>query len=62
MDPPVVTFQNVTLEELSATLAEQPSDQDRYALAEKIIVDQVNYRDNLLAEQKIMGDKIRDLE
>ncbi len=50
--PCVVTFQHVTLEELSSTLAEQPNDQDRYALAEKIIVDQVNYRDTLLAEQR----------
>ena len=55
-------LKNVTLEELSATLAEQPNDQDRYALAQKTMVDQVNYRDNLLAEQKIKGDKIRDLE
>ena len=39
-----------------------PTTKDRYVLAEKNIVDQVNYRDNLLAEQKIMGDKIRDLE
>jgi hypothetical protein len=60
--PPVVTFQHVTLEEFSATLSEQLNDQDRYALSEKNIVDQVNYRDNLLAEQKIMGDKRRDLE
>ena len=48
--PPVVTFQHVTLEERSATLAEQLNDQDRYALTEKNIVDQVNYCDNLLGE------------
>ena len=49
-NPPVVAFQYVTLEELSVTLEEQPNDQDRYVLSEKIIVDQVNHRDNLLAE------------
>jgi len=60
--------QNVTLEELN--------DQDRYALAEKIIVEQVTHRDKmlaeqdkllaeqgrLLAEQQTMTEKIRDLE
>ena len=42
----------VTLEELSATLVEQTNDQDRYDLAEKIIVEQVTHRDQLLAEQE----------
>ena len=48
--PPVVKY--VTLEELSSTLAEQTNDQDRYDLAEKIIVEQVTHRDQLLAEQE----------
>ena len=48
--PPRVKY--VTLEELSSTLAEQTSDQDRYDLAEKNIVDQVTHRDQLLAEQE----------
>ncbi len=66
----------VTLEELSSTLAEQTNDQDRYDLAEKIIVEQVTHRDQLLAEQEkllaeqerllteqqTMIEKIRDLE
>ena len=59
----------VTLEELSSTLAEQTNDQDRYDLAEKIVVEQVTHRDHLLAEQErllaeqqTMIDKIRDLE
>ena len=58
----MVPFGHVTLEELSSTLGGQTNDQDRYALAEKIIVDQVNHRDKLLEEQKTMIDKIRDLE
>jgi uncharacterized coiled-coil protein SlyX len=72
--PPMVKY--VTLEELSSTLAEQTNDQDRYDLAEKIIVEQVTHRDHLLAEQEkllaeqerllaeqqTMIDKIRDLE
>jgi uncharacterized coiled-coil protein SlyX len=48
--PPMVKY--VTLEELSSTLAEQTNDQDRYDLAEKIIVDQVTHLDQLLAEQE----------
>ena len=46
----MVSFQHVTVEELSSTLERQTNDQDRYALVEKIIVDQVNFRDNLIAE------------
>ena len=51
-----------TMEELSSTLAEQVNDQDRYALAETIIVAQVELRDKLLEEQKTMIEKIRGLE
>ena len=53
-NPPVVAFQYVTLEELSVTLEEQPNDQDRYVLSEKIIVEQVTHRDNLLSEQEFL--------
>ena len=45
MTPPsTVTFTMTTLEDLSNLLSTQPSDQERYTLAEKIIVDQVTYR------------------
>jgi hypothetical protein len=43
-----------TLEQLSSTLAEQINDQDRYALAETIIVAQVAQRNKLLAEQELL--------
>jgi hypothetical protein len=43
--------QNVTLDELST---EQTNDQDRYVLSEKIIVEQVTHRDNLLSEQEFL--------
>jgi hypothetical protein len=56
--PPVVNY--VTLEELSSTLVEQTNDQDRYDLAEKIIVEQVTHRDHLLAEQeKLLSEQER---
>ena len=58
----MVPFQHVTLEELSSTLVTQTNDQDRYTLAQKIIVDPVNYRDTLLTEKRLRDDKIRDLE
>ena len=50
------------MEELSSTLATQANDQDRYVLAETIIVAQVALRDKLLEEQQTMIDKIRGLE
>jgi len=46
--PPMVSFEHVTLEELSSNLTGQTNDQDRYTLTEKIIVDQLNHRDTLL--------------
>jgi hypothetical protein len=46
----MVSFEHVTLEELSFTLVGWTNDQDRYALTKKIIVDQVNHRDTLLPE------------
>ena len=54
MTPRSVTLVMVTLEELSTLLAAQHSDQERYALAEKIIIDRVTHRDGLL-------DKIKSL-
>jgi hypothetical protein len=44
---------------LSSTLATQANDQDRYVLAETIIVAQVALRDKLLEEQQTMIDMIR---
>jgi hypothetical protein len=43
-----------TLEQMSSTLSNQTTDQDRYALAETIIAAQVTQRDKLLAEQRAM--------
>ena len=48
----------VTLEEQSTLLATQPSDQSRYALAEKIIIDQVTNRDTLLEEIKALKQEL----
>jgi hypothetical protein len=61
-DPNLNMMGTATMEELSSTLATQVNDQDRYALAETIIVAQVALRDKLLGEQQTMIDKIRGLE
>ncbi len=54
MTPSVVTFGMATLEELSNLLTDQTSDQERYTLSERIIVDQITHRDNLLERIKEM--------
>jgi hypothetical protein len=51
-----------TLEQMSSTLANQTTDQDRYALGETIIDAQVTQCDNLLAEERAMVEEIRDLK
>lgn len=50
-DPNLNMMGTATMEELSSTLATQVNDQDRYVLAETIIVAQVALRDKLLGEQ-----------
>ena len=60
--PNTILMGTATMEELSSTLATQVNDQDRYALAETIIVAQVALRDKLLEEQQTMIEKIRGLE
>jgi hypothetical protein len=60
--PNMILMGTATMEELSSTLAKQTNDQDRYVLAETIIVAQVALRDKLLGEQQTMIDKIRGLE
>ena len=53
----------VTLEELSHILAEQTKGQDRCSLVEKCIVNQVNYRESLLLEERtVKDDRIQVLE
>jgi hypothetical protein len=47
---------------MSSTLANQTTDQDRYALSETIITAQVTQRDKLLAEQRAMVEEIRELK
>ena len=47
-----------TLEDLSNLLAIQPDDQERYALAEKIIIDQVTYRDTLIEEIRTLKQEL----
>ena len=51
-----------TLEQMSSTLANQTTDQDRYALAETIISAQVTQRDKLLVEERAMVEEIRELK
>ena len=60
--PNTMLMGTATMEELSSTLAEQVNDQDRYALAETIIVAQVTLCDKLVEEQQTMIEKIRGLE
>ena len=48
--PTTILMGTATMEELSSTLATQVNDQDRYVLAETIIVAQVALRDMLLGE------------
>jgi len=54
--------ETATLEQMNSTLADQTTDQDRYALAETIIAAQVTQRDKLLAEQRAMVEEIRELK
>jgi hypothetical protein len=54
MTTSVVTLGMPTLEELSNLLTAQTSDQERYSLAERIIIDQITHRDNLLDKIKAM--------
>ena len=58
MTPSVVTLGMATLEELSNLLAAQTSDQERYALAERIIIDQITHRDNLLERIKTLEQEL----
>ena len=59
MTPPcTVTHGMATLEDLSNLLAIQPDDQERYALAEKIIIDQVTYRDTLIEEIRTLKQEL----
>jgi len=52
MTPSAVTLGMTTLEKLSTLLAAQTSDQERYTLAERIIIDQITHREPLLERIK----------
>ena len=54
--PSAVTLGMTTFEDLSTLLVTQSSDQERYALSENIIVDQVTYPDTLLEEIETRPD------
>ena len=58
MTPSAVTLGMATLEELSNLLAAQTSDQERYALAERIIIDQITHRENLLERIKALEQEL----
>ena len=58
MTPSAVTLGMATLEELSNLLAAQTSDQERYALAERIIIDQITHRENLLERIKTLEQEL----
>ena len=60
MTPSVVQLGMATLEELSNLLVAQTSDQERYTLAERIIIDQITHRENLLERIKALEQELTE--